>query len=57
MKAIITGGTGFIGRHVVAELLNSGVDVTVLTSILPPPRLSARQKPFFIENNTYHLSI
>lgn len=36
MKAIITGGTGFIGRHVVAELLNSGVDVTVLTSILPP---------------------
>ncbi len=37
MKAIITGGTGFIGRHVVAELLNLGVDVTILTSILPPP--------------------
>ena len=38
MKAIITGGTGFIGRHVVAELLNLGVDVTILNSILPPPQ-------------------
>lgn len=32
MKAILTGGTGFIGRYVVAELLKSGANVTVLTS-------------------------
>ncbi len=35
MKAILTGGTGFIGRQVVAELLNAGTDVTILTSTPP----------------------
>lgn len=32
MKALITGGTGFIGRYVVRELINRGTEVTILTS-------------------------
>lgn len=32
MKVLITGGTGFIGRYLVQELLGRGMEVTVLTS-------------------------
>ena len=31
MKVLVTGGTGFIGRHCVAELLHLGHDVTILS--------------------------
>ena len=30
MKAIVTGGAGFIGSHLVDSLLNENADVTVL---------------------------
>ena len=30
MRALVTGGTGFIGGHVVQTLLSQGVDVRVL---------------------------
>lgn len=32
MRALITGGTGFIGRYVVKELVKKGTEVTLLTS-------------------------
>ena len=32
MKAIITGGTGFVGKYVVKELLNKNNQITLLTS-------------------------
>jgi dTDP-L-rhamnose 4-epimerase len=35
MRVLLTGGAGFIGGHVLAELLNRGHDVRVLDSLRP----------------------
>jgi len=32
MKALVVGGTGFIGRRLISNLLNTGCDVTIATS-------------------------
>lgn len=40
MKAIVTGGTGFVGRRLVEDLVRSGHDVTVLAR--DPDRAAAR---------------
>lgn len=31
MKVLVTGGSGFIGRHIVEELLEHGYEVKILT--------------------------
>lgn len=49
MKALVTGGAGFIGSHLTAQLLASGAEVTALdgfTDYYPRPLKEANVAPF-----------
>ncbi len=45
MRVLLTGGAGFIGRHVLAELLNHGHDVRVLDSLRHDVHTGGKTKP------------
>jgi len=47
-RVLITGGAGFIGSHLAAELLSTGYDVRVLDSLVPPQH-PARVRPSYLD--------
>lgn len=46
MRVLLTGGAGFIGRHVLDELLRRGHEVRVLDSLRPDVHAAGQAKPF-----------
>jgi uncharacterized protein (TIGR01777 family) len=49
MRVLITGGTGFVGRHLSARLMRDGHQVTVLTR--GSPRASGPHSPAFLQGD------
>jgi len=45
MKALLTGGAGFIGQHVIRELQSRGHEVRVLDSLRPDVHSTSRWSP------------
>ncbi len=45
MKILLTGGAGFIGRHVLAELIARGHDVRIVDSLRPDVHASSDWRP------------
>ncbi len=46
MKVLITGGSGFVGQHLVSALVSAGEEVAVIDRHAPPPSI-LRQVQFF----------
>lgn len=49
MKILLTGGTGFVGRHLSARLLEEGHQVTVLTR--GTPKAGGDKSPIFLQGD------
>ena len=47
-KAIVTGGAGFIGSHLVDELIKQGVEVTILDNLSTGKKENINPKAEFI---------
>ena len=50
MKALVTGGSGFIGSHIVDELIRIGFTVTVIDN-----QSADAEQFYFNDKATYHL--
>jgi len=56
MKLFLTGGTGFIGSHLLAELLQSGHEVVSLRRAGSKPVLLQNQEPIWLERTFFELT-
>ena len=59
-KAIVTGGAGFIGSHLVDELIKQGVEVTILDNLSTGKKENINPKATFIEcdiSTTSHIDL
>ena len=51
MKVLVTGGAGFLGRHLVRSLVEAGDDVTILDNLHRSSRTSVHSSARFIEGD------
>ena len=51
MTVLVTGGAGFIGSHMVLELLDAGEDVTVLDNLSTGFRWAVPDAATFVEGD------
>jgi UDP-glucose 4-epimerase len=51
MSVLVTGGAGYIGSHMVLELLDAGDDVVVLDNLSTGFRWAVPQEALFVEGN------
>ncbi|MGD9934542.1 MAG: NAD-dependent epimerase/dehydratase family protein [Dehalococcoidia bacterium] len=51
MKVLVTGGAGFVGRHLVRALVEAGDDVTVLDNLHRSSRTSVHSSSRFLEGD------
>src|SRR5689334_20482789 len=50
-NVLITGGAGFIGSHVTAQLLSAGYRVKVLDSLVPQVHGPDRRRPSYLSSD------
>jgi len=53
MKILVTGGAGYIGSHVVFELIDQGVDVTILDDMSLGLEINIDPRATFINGSTH----
>ena len=59
-KAVVTGGAGFIGSHLVDQLIDKGVEVTILDNLSTGKKENINPKATFIEcdiSTTSHIDL
>ncbi|EHP87444.1 SDR family oxidoreductase [Methanotorris formicicus] len=51
MKVLVTGGAGFIGSHIVDELIKNGYEVVILDNLITGNRKNINPKAEFVEGD------
>lgn len=55
MKIIVTGGAGYIGSHIVKDLIDNGNDVTIFDDLSTGKQENVDSRSFFIKGSTLNL--